>query len=136
MREIKFRAQDKVNKKWIYGNLEIPLLTQSKSKHYILGYSYGQYQKHEVESKTVGQYIGLSDINGMKIYEGDIVRLFVPTDPEMPEYISKVFDYHGAYTVKCEGMDIYNDHFVMGWIEEYEFEIIGNVHRNPELVKS
>lgn len=135
MREIIFRGKDKVNQKWVYGNLEIPLLTQSKSKHYIVGYSYGQYQKHEVDSKTVGQYTGQTDVNGNKIFEGDIVRVYVPTDPEMPEYISHVFDYYGAFTVKCVGMDIYTDYFVMGWLDEYKFEIIGNIYENPELVQ-
>ena len=122
MREIKFRGMDIVNNKWLYGNLEIPLINQSKSKHFIIGYSYGQYQKHEVDPKTIGQYTGLKDKNGKEIYEGDIVRH--ATD----EGVYKVIFEDGGFYVK----NLFEYDFQA--INEYPLEIIGNIYENLELL--
>ena len=122
MREIKFRGMDIVNNKWLYGNLEIPLINQSKSKHFIVGHSYGQYQKHEVDPKTIGQYTGLKDKNGKEIYEGDIVRH--ATD----EGVYKVIFEDGGFYVK----NLFEYDFQA--INEYPLEIIGNIYENLELL--
>lgn len=122
MREIKFRGMDIVNNKWLYGNLEIPLINQSKSKYFIIGYAYGQYQKHEVDPKTVGQYTGLKDKNGKDIYEGDIVKCFVNGN-------SYVSFKGGAYGL------IFDYNFIPFNDVYGEMEVIGNIYENPELLK-
>lgn len=124
MREINFRGQDKVSKKWLYGNLEIPLITQNKSRHYILGYSYGQYQKHEVEPKTVGQFTGLTDFNDKKIFEGDILSHDKYGILKVVFQLGK-FDCVDNLNCSVKGL---------GNIHEWT-TILGNIYENPELLK-
>lgn len=100
----------------------------------------------EVIPETVGQYTGLADKNGKKIFEGDIVRIAycfgwdeehgknVPEE----EYTSKVYSIDGCPfcidLLHCDG-----DMSPIAWLDwvydDAEIEIIGNIHDNPELLK-
>lgn len=64
---------------------------------------------------------GLKDKNGKLVYEGDVVREISKKEPEWEEYITEV------KWKKC-GFNLYSD-------EDYDFEIIGNIHQNQELLK-
>lgn len=70
-REILFRGKRKMDGEWIYGNLlstdDGIFIIQNHVPEHLL-------EKFEVLEDTVCQYTGLTDRNGMKIFEGDIVN--------------------------------------------------------------
>ena len=94
-------------------------------------------QKHYVIEKTVGQYTGLTDKNGTKIFEGDIVKdeygCVGVVEFGEGTFDSGIYRYYGWHTKdKCGKVD-HNELYIY---DEYNFfEIIGNIHDNPELLK-
>ena len=139
MREILFRGKRIDNGEWVKGyysyetdecSFELHLISDNKSV------------VTEVVPETVGQYTGMKDKNGKKIFEGDIVRL---TDEhnEMEWTAVVVFgnpngDYNWGWQLNAiEEFDGNKD--ILLWVDMEESgaycEIIGNIHDNPELLK-
>lgn len=133
MRETIFRGKRVDNGEWVYGDLI----------HEPFGYCIqyleekeGVYRrcKAKVIPETVGQYTGLQDKNGKQIFEWDIVVC-------KQEIESTHIDYHiesGFVEMKHGAFGL---HRTQGyyrpfkdWLENYEYEIIGNIHDNPELL--
>ncbi|MBO7303365.1 MAG: hypothetical protein J6U68_04180 [Clostridia bacterium] len=91
-------------------------------------------EKFVVYTDTVGQYTGLTDKNGKKIFEGDIIS----TDIARPYLIVEFRD--GCFMFNCnDGGEDYYD-IMLPILKEpqtqYEHgEVIGNIHDNPELLK-
>lgn len=126
MREIKFRGRDIVNGRWIYGNLEVPLAIRNGSRHYIWGYSYGQYQKHEADPKTVGEFTGLKDKYDNEIYEGDFIEIQMAHDVETFEV------YYNPERARFSLRDANNDGW--GFDNSNDMRIVGNIYENPGLL--
>lgn len=162
MREILFRGKRLDNGEWIEGHLiqyEDGRARICESHTEIFCYekdlSIIQTVAHEVDPSTIGQYTGLKDKNGERIFEGDIVRYTFdsPDDPTATENGLKVrtgrifwSDWRASFAVTAGrnlSAAINNDVavYVRGR-QVYEYvrgantvEVIGNVHDNPELLK-
>lgn len=146
MREIEFRG--KHDGKWFYGSLYWDYFnTRYEIKFHddLCDYDTGVIPDHD----TIGQYTGLKDKNGTKIFEGDIVQL---TRTKMR-----------APTASFNGKDIVSKHLIYWDEERHAFhqkhyteercigggsidfedvraeeniiEVVGNIHDNPELLK-
>lgn len=90
-------------------------------------------QPYEVIPETVGQCTGLKDKNGKWIFEGDLLR-FTNSDNEQSIY--KVFydDVYAGYRI--QEIDLGGLDEMSNWEDSREyFEVIGNIHDNPELLE-
>ena len=131
MREILFRAKRLDNGEWIYG-----------SYYHCCGTAYGatfivvnDFGFIEVIAHTVGQYTGLKDKNGNKIFEGDIVQ-YQPeyaTEPihSVVEYCADKFNYP-AFDLKNH--DYEANGLQCAHEEGVGCEVIGNIHDNSALL--
>ena len=138
MREILFRGKRIDNGEWIEGHLirhEDRRARICESHTDIFCYekdrSIIQTVAHEVDPYTVGQYTGLKDKNGKRIFEGDIVRATI----ERAEGCQSPRTENGVVCGAPIFSPFSNELSMSGPIEDYCFEVIGNVHDNPELLE-
>ena len=94
--------------------------------------------------ETVGQLTGLFDKNGMKIFEGDVVRF--TSSPGFYSYVGEVVFRKGAFCIKYKPSYSKTDHFHrIGETDRWQdmgasgdithsYELMGNIHDNPELL--
>lgn len=141
MREILFRAKTLDEGEWVYGYYGRKGVDEKTYKHYICkpvfnsnGTTYNgefYFEDIEVVPKTVCQYTGLTDKNGKKIFDGDIVKITNPYDKSISYYISFK---SSSFVANQIGINFctYLSEFYCG---VYEIEIIGNKFENPELVE-
>ena len=137
MRTIKFRARRK-NGKWVVGNFINHFSTYFKTeeRHSIFlpkpENDNGGYWVEDIDPETVGQFTGLYDCDGKEIFEGDIL-LISDFSKVACEFI------HGAFGYQyCNDFHSFarNTNFTFNPENSDEsFEIIGNIHDNPELLK-
>lgn len=136
MRIIKFRAWDK----------------DEKVMRQVVDITFGAYQpegfpttlvlsdgKNNYSSTTkfceLMQFTGLKDKNSKEIYEGDIVKkgnklreVMYSTEVKDSNKVSK---FHAGWVLKC--LDDDPEKYYGAWLEDYE--VVGNIYENPELIK-
>ena len=137
MREILFRGKRIDNGEWVEG----AFLNDRDGAFYIcpavsdISYGDGGNRRrigcwYKVDPSTVGQYAGLKDKNGKRIFEGDIVKTDKFSEPNK-QYIIKYDLQFGAFI----GQDRYNVYFVTFDGDSGEFEVIGNITDNQDLLE-
>ena len=125
MREIEFRGKEKDNDEWIYGSL---LIDETQNSYVIVDNQEGIGR--EVNPETIGQYTGLKDKNGKKIFEGDIVKW---ADYTMEIFWGEDIGIGYGFCWRPCGSNRDYQESMTGFIDEYE--VIGNIYDNPELLK-
>ena len=127
-REIEFRGYNPKNGKWLYGYYLV-----NRGKHYIVPDGIqppsATPEDFEAEPESIGQYTGLKDRDGKKIYEGDIIGGSNGSinGYEWPFKLQIEWNKEacGFNTPKWRDMD-----------KTHYYDVVGNVHDNPELVKT
>ena len=137
MREILFRGKRTDSGEWVYGNYCIAEKLDKSGVEYFIIEIEAEGSQYYVIPETVGQYTGLLDKNGKRIFEGDIVKT---------KKYGKIIGHSNV-----NGFDIFvviyesamfrleNTHRAFNLVGKcgkgIDYEIIGNVHDNPELLE-
>ena len=135
MRKILFRGKTKSGE-WVYGGL-----FKADEEYYILKDADDFYDLWDLAEcvipETVGQYTGLNDKNGKKIFEGDVV-LFEDESPTN-------YEYHDCTEMRCGVIKYGDGQFYITnriavemedliYYDKVDCEVIGIIHDNPELL--
>ena len=126
IREVIFRGKRTDNGEWIEGSL-LGIDWCDKPSTYSIAPNTPVSVFYSVIPETVGQFTGLTDKNGTKIFEGDIVSL-VKHDSLIYKvvYVPCRYELVNSKGVNCFVLDIYKSENI---------EVIGNIHDNPELLQ-
>lgn len=126
MQEILFKAKRIGDGEWVEGYyFAKPIL----EKHFIL---LGENQ-WMIDRSTLSQYTGLTDKNGNRIWENDIVRKkdITPLGWARTRTCKVNFSEFGYWMITTE----FGDGYWLGEFEEEQLEVIGNIFDNPELME-
>lgn len=136
MREILFRGKQKDNNKWIEGFFLTSPEFNENGIGVITTPDFANRKANYVTLNTVGQYTGIPDRKGNKIFEGDIIKFAEWSKGEMCwigaiSFENTMFQIKGNPNKECDAP------FVMqlSRIPSERIEIIGNIFDNPELIK-
>ena len=147
-REILFRGKRKDNGKWVegfYSQFHNRPMTDEPNSHQIFelidegvklaGSCIGGYW-HIVEAETVGQYTGLTDKNGKRIFEGDIVE--GQCRSSWGGRLQRCVIAYGRDCFEARKYISYNGgerYYTYKVLFSRDVVVIGNIHDNPELLK-
>jgi len=143
MREIKFRGFNRKNNEWIYG-----FYLQNRGAHFVCPDEFADgksWDDYEIDTDTLGQFTGLTDKNGVKIFENDIVckrdLTFGLKFDGVVVYNSEIgcFRIHSennGVTMRMgfEESDVYNDGQCTVPVK-YDYEVIDNIYDNKNFLK-
>ncbi len=148
MREILFRGKAACGA-WVQGDLIHRKIWSSKFEVIRVDDSgFDNYTEYEIATDTIGQFTGLTDKNGKKIFEGDVVKAVIVRDLgggtqnreetgiigyDKIGMIGLIAKYAGTIPVWS---DFFQELTLSGCIDDFWFEVIGNIHDNPELLEN
>lgn len=139
MREILFRGKKVDNGEWVEGNFIDPcnIVWMEKGFDKVLQREDMITFDEPVRPETVGQYTGLTDKNGKKIFEGDIIKeismRFSTMEIEECFFAVEWCDFDFSYRL-IRRFD--NGERTTILTRQGDYEIIGNIHDNPELLEA
>lgn len=147
MREILFRGQTRrkgekvwmdgspVESNWVYGGV-----LKGNGDHSIIYQTEPDIEKKVVYTDTLGQFTGLTDKNGTKIFEGDIVNGIAYSGKFVGiiVWIDEIGGFGVRYKKRQEATAWENSSILKcasrGRTDEFTAEVIGNIYDNPELI--
>lgn len=149
MREILFRGKRTDNSDWVYGSLvaiddkyshgdtnmfsRLHIVEMQKMSMKYFSKGCGVLIDNsiiQIYEETAGQYTGLTDKNGVKIFEGDMLEYSEEEYEYMPR-AKVVFDNGTFYAVGNDGVE----YRINDLDKDTTVEVVGNVHDNKGLIK-
>lgn len=134
MREILFRGKRLDNGEWVYG-----FIVKMFGTYHIIDKD-DENTAYEVIPETIGQYTGLKDKNGKRIFEGDI--LSIPFEEDRSPYEENSIYYEKGevyFDTERYGWYVrfreYNEEISLWEYDNTDIEVISNIYDNPELLK-
>lgn len=126
-REILFKAKRIDNGEWVEGYYQKRFDLDGSEQHLIFwSKSYTVWEYAEIDPDTLCQYTGLTDKDGKKIWENDIVEL-----PDGEGYFTCEWEEGTArFVMNGDGLTVDFDNY---W--SYQTEVAGNIFDNPELLE-
>lgn len=124
-REILFRGKDLETGEWLYGSFV-------KTSNHVYISAGGEAFPKKVEPETVGQYTGLTDMNGNKIFEDDIIQSYHHREP-----MGVAVVYWQGSSFWCDllsGSQFDGCNTLGEWDCECGIELIGNIFDNKDIV--
>lgn len=135
MREIIFRGKRVDNGEWIEGYF-LPG-NERQSLHPCIFVYLPETQSFEcfdIDIDTLDEYTGLTDKNGTRVFEGDIIKQVIPHNLVQPFIFTVNWCEECAmFVLPCITNDAFESDFTV--MRSDEIEVIGNIHDNPELLK-
>ncbi len=147
LRTIIFRGKRKDNGEWVegyYAGYSLICPSEPEDTYNATGDYYGMTPYVgfvEVDPETVGQYTGLTDKKGNKIFEGDIIKItWVAREREPVSHVASVtYRKSGFFTDKDGRLKGQLSNYICDdpqmTTEGIFVEVIGTIHDNPELLK-
>jgi len=132
MREILFRGKRTINGDWVYGDFVRGNERKSlRDSIFVYDSETQSFNDYEINPSTLGQYTGLTDKNGKRIFEGDIAKVLQGKDKD----IAYVGFENGAFMLYPKTGNIYERTLWEYWYNDWDVEVIGNITDNPELLE-